>query len=79
MKRWLVVLLLMMSLAGCNEDKKLVRVDYQLSEMRTGNDGIITDVNQVKSIGAQLEKVNWENAEVQMSRKEDVINPVLSV
>ncbi|MGA4721200.1 hypothetical protein ACOZ9X_14465 [Fictibacillus nanhaiensis] len=62
----------MMSLAGCNEDEKLIRVDYQLSEMRTDDDGIITDENQVKSIGAQLERVNWENAKVEMARKEDL-------
>ncbi len=72
MKIRLVVLLLMMSLAGCNENEKLIRVDYQISEMRTGNGGIITDVNQVKSIGAQLERVNWENAKVKMARKEDL-------
>ncbi|MQR97029.1 hypothetical protein [Fictibacillus phosphorivorans] len=72
MMRWLVVLLLMMSLTGCNEDEKLVRVDYRLSEMRTGDDGIITDEDQVKSIGAQLERVNWENAKVEMARKEDL-------
>ncbi|MGM0804089.1 MAG: hypothetical protein ACQET8_05070 [Bacillota bacterium] len=72
MKRRLVVLLLMMSLAGCNENEKLIRVDYQLSEMRTGDDGIITDEDQLKSIGAQLERVNWENAKVEIARKEDL-------
>lgn len=72
MKKWMLVLLLIMSLAGCNEDEKLIRVDYQLSEMRTGDDGIITDENQVKSIGALLEKVKWEKANVQISRKEDM-------
>ncbi|MBH0170262.1 hypothetical protein [Fictibacillus sp. 18YEL24] len=66
------MLLLMMSLAGCNENEKLIRVDYQLSEMRTGDDGIITDEDQVKSIGAQLERVNWENAKVEIARKEDL-------
>ncbi|MBH0164864.1 hypothetical protein IHV12_08035 [Fictibacillus sp. 7GRE50] len=62
----------MMSLAGCNQDEKLVRVDYLIGEMSTGIDGIITDEDQVKSIGAQLEKVDWENAKVQMVRKEDM-------
>ncbi|WP_144701630.1 hypothetical protein [Fictibacillus phosphorivorans] len=66
------MLLLMMSLAGSNENEKLIRVDYQLSEMRTGDDGIITDEDQVKSIGAQLERVNWENAKVEIARKEDL-------
>ncbi|WP_137790104.1 hypothetical protein [Bacillus sp. E(2018)] len=66
------MLLLMMSLAGCNENEKLIRVDYQLSEMRTGDDGIITDEDQVKSIGTQLERVNWENAKVEIARKEDL-------
>lgn len=72
MKRRLVVLLLMMSLAGCNENEKLIRVDYQLSDMRRGKDGIIKDVSQVRWIGAQLERVIWENAKVEMSRKEDL-------
>jgi len=66
------VLLLMMSLAGCNENEKLIRVDYQLSDMRRGKDGIIKDVSQVRWIGAQLERVIWENAKVEMSRKEDL-------
>ncbi|MDM5317088.1 hypothetical protein QUF49_13860 [Fictibacillus sp. b24] len=73
MKKWLVVLFLVMSLAGCNEDEKLVRVDYEMVEMRPGDDGIITDENQVKSIGVLLETVKWENAKVEMSRKEDMM------
>lgn len=73
MKKWLVVaFLVIMSLAGCNEDEKLVRVDYQLSEMQTDDDGIIADENQVKEIGLLFEKVKWENAKVEMSRKEDM-------
>ncbi|MFG6494619.1 hypothetical protein P8610_04625 [Fictibacillus sp. UD] len=72
MKKWLVVLFLVMSLAACNKEEKLVRVDYETVEMRPSDDGIITDENQVKSIGAQLEKVNWENEKVEMSRKEDM-------
>ncbi|KZE69271.1 hypothetical protein AWM68_03110 [Fictibacillus phosphorivorans] len=73
MKKWLVlVFFVMMSLAGCNEDEKLVRVDYQLSDMQTDDDGIIADEDQVKGIGALFEKVKWENAKVEMSRKEDM-------
>ena len=78
MKKWLLVLLLIMSLAGCNENEKLIRVDYQLSEMRTGDGGIITDEEQVKSVGALFEKVKWENAKMQMSRRYD-FNSFLSV
>lgn len=73
MKKWLVVLFLVMSLVGCNEDEKLVRIDYQHGEMQTGDDGIITEEDQVKSIGALFENVKWENAKVQMSRKEDMM------
>jgi hypothetical protein len=71
MKKWLLILFILIGLAGCNEEK-LVRVDLQKGENRTG-EHIITDVNQLKSIEEVFRQVKWENAKVQMSRKEDMM------
>ncbi|MBN3545204.1 hypothetical protein [Fictibacillus barbaricus] len=64
----------MASLAGCREDEKLVRVDYQNSELHTSDGQMITETEQVRKIGELFEKVDWEkgNVKVQMNREEDL-------
>ncbi|MBN3554712.1 hypothetical protein JYA63_10575 [Fictibacillus nanhaiensis] len=67
------MLLLLIILVGCTEDEKLVRVDYQLAEMSVDDDGIVTDEDQIHSLGALLEKMQWESGKMQASRKEDMM------
>jgi hypothetical protein len=53
--------------------EELVRVDYQMGEWRTGNAQMITEESQVRMIESIFKKVKWENAKVQMDRKEELI------
>lgn len=74
MRKWVVTLFLVAGLAGCREDEKLVRVDYQMSELHTGDGQMITETEQVRKMGELFEKVDWEkgNVKVQMGREEDM-------
>ncbi|RZT23498.1 intein [Fictibacillus sp. BK138] len=65
------MLIVLISLVGCNNEKKLVRVDYQISENHSG-EHIITDEDRIQTIASIFEKVKWENVKVEMSRKEDM-------
>jgi hypothetical protein len=73
MKKWIAFLFVLIGLAGCNDHEMLVRVDYQMGEWRTGDAQMITEAGQVKMIETVFKKVKWENAKVQMDRKEDLI------
>ena len=74
MLKWGVTLFIVAVLAGCREDEKLVRVDYQMNEFQTGDGQMITETEQVRKIGELFEKVDWEkgNVKVQMDREEDM-------
>lgn len=71
MKKWLIILLVLIGLVGCNNEK-LVRVDYQIGEDHSG-EHIITEEERVQKIASIFGKVKWENAKVEMSRKEDML------
>ncbi len=65
------MLIALISLVGCNNEKKLVRVDYQISENHSG-EHMITDEDRVQTIASIFGKVKWKNVKVEMSRKEDM-------
>ena len=71
MKKWFIILLVLICLMGCNNEK-LVRVDYQIGENHTG-EHMITEEERVQTIASIFKKVKWENAKVEMSRKEDML------
>jgi hypothetical protein len=71
MKKWIVLLFVLIGLIGCMDQEKLVRVDFQMGENPSGND-MITEEDQLKIIDTMFRRIKWENAKVQMSRKEDV-------
>ena len=71
MKKWFIILLVLIGLVGCNNEK-LVRVDYQIGEDHSG-EHIITEEEPVQKIASIFGKVKWENAKVEMSRKEDML------
>jgi uncharacterized protein YcfL len=72
MKKWFVMLIVLISLVGCNNEKRLVRVDYQISENHSGVH-MITDKDRVQTIASIFAKVKWENVKVEMSRREDML------
>lgn len=71
MKKWFIILLVLIGLVGCNNEK-LVRVDYQIGENHSG-EHMITEEERVQTIGSIFGEVKWENAKVEMSRKEDMM------
>ncbi|WP_077362250.1 hypothetical protein [Fictibacillus arsenicus] len=71
MKKWFVIFFVLIGLVGCNNEK-LVRVDYQIGEDHSG-EHIITEEDRVQTIASIFGKVKWENAKVEMSRKEDML------
>jgi hypothetical protein len=71
MKKCIVLLFVLIGLAGCIDQGKLVRVDFQMSENPSG-EGMVIEENQLKIIDSMFRKIKWENAKVQMGRKEDV-------
>ncbi|MBY6036600.1 hypothetical protein KUV80_08045 [Fictibacillus nanhaiensis] len=64
-------MVLLIGLVGCNE-KKLLRIDYQKGKNRSEENKIV-DENEIKTIERIMSKVEWENAKVEMTRKEDVM------
>jgi hypothetical protein len=71
MKKWFFILLVLIVLVGCNNEK-LVRVDYQIGENHSG-EHMITEEERVFTIASIFGEVKWENAKVEMSRKEDMM------
>jgi hypothetical protein len=71
MKKWFIFLLVLIGLVGCNNEK-LVRVDYQIGENHSG-EHIITEEDRVRTIASIFGEVKWENAKIEMSRKEDMM------
>ncbi|OOE13141.1 hypothetical protein UN64_10000 [Fictibacillus arsenicus] len=47
-------------------------MDYQIGEDHSG-EHIITEEDRVQTIASIFGKVKWENAKVEMSRKEDML------
>lgn len=71
MKKWVVMLFVLMSLVACNNEK-LIRVDYQIGEDHSG-EHMITEEDRVQTIASIFRQVKWDNAKVQMDRKEDMM------
>lgn len=71
MKKWFFILLVLIVLVGCNNEK-LVRVVYQIGENHSG-EHMITEEERIFTIASIFGEVKWENAKVEMSRKEDMM------
>jgi hypothetical protein len=71
MKKWFIILMVLIGLVGCNNEK-LVRVDYQIGENHSG-EHMITEEERVQTIASIFGEVKWENAKVEMSRKKDML------
>lgn len=70
MKKWLAILFVVVTLTGCS-NKKLVRIDFQKGE-NLSEENMIIEQAQLNTIETIFRHVKWEDAKVQMVRKEDM-------
>lgn len=70
MEKWFIILLVLIGLVGCNNEK-LVRVDYLIGGNHS-EEHVLTEKEQVQTIASIFGEIKWENAKVEMSRKEDM-------
>lgn len=73
MKKWVVLIFcLLIGLAGCSsKEGTLEWIDVEKKDMQALEHKIL-EKDQLKQIEEMMERVKWEEAKVEMARKEDV-------